>query len=64
MFIVESSKEASYFETISDFILNYVKKIYQRGNDISESLRKLKKKYSLQFSIETENETKKRKLAI
>ena len=65
-FYVGSSKQASDFETTSEFILNYVKKTYHRGNDISESLRELKKtdtnlwKPKLQFSTETEDEAKKR----
>ena len=42
-FYVGSSKQASDFETTSEFILNYVKKTYHRGSDISESLRELKK---------------------
>ena len=40
-FYVGSSKQASDFETTNEFILNYIKKTYSRGNDISEALRKL-----------------------
>ena len=40
---VGSCKQVSDFEITFKFILNYVKKTYQRGNDISASLRELKK---------------------
>ena len=65
-FYVGSSKQASDFETTSEFILNYIKKTYHRGNDISESSREMKKtdtnlrKPKLQFSTKTEDEAKKR----
>ena len=42
-FYVGSCKQVSDFESTFEFILHYVKKTYQRGNDISESLRELKK---------------------
>ena len=67
-FYVGSSTQASDFETTSAFILNYIKKTYHRGNDISESLRELMKKDTnvwkptLQFSNQTEDENKKEKI--
>ena len=40
-FYVGSSKQASDFETTYDFLLNYIKRTYTRGNDIAEALRKM-----------------------
>jgi hypothetical protein len=40
-FYVGSSKQASDFETTSEFLVNHVKKTFDRGNDIAEALRKL-----------------------
>jgi hypothetical protein len=41
-FYVGSSKQASDFETTSEFLINHVKKTFERGNDIAEALRMLK----------------------
>jgi hypothetical protein len=57
---VGSSKQASDFETTSKFLVNYVKKIFDRGNDVAEALRILEPtnthlwKPALTFSIETD----------
>jgi hypothetical protein len=40
-FYVGSSKQASDFETTSEFLINHVKKTFDRGNDIAEALRML-----------------------
>jgi hypothetical protein len=40
-FYVGSSKQASDFETTSEFLINHIKKTFDRGNDIAEALRKL-----------------------
>ena len=40
-FYVGSSKQASDFETTSEFLVNHVKKTFDRGNDIAEALRRL-----------------------
>jgi hypothetical protein len=40
-FYVGSSKQASDFETTSEFLINHVKKTFDRGNDIAEALRVL-----------------------
>ena len=40
-FYVGSSKQASDFETTSEFLINHVKKTFDRGNDIAEALRTL-----------------------
>jgi hypothetical protein len=40
-FYVGSSKQASDFETTSEFLVNYVKKTFNRGNDVAEALRTL-----------------------
>ena len=40
-FYVGSSKQASDFETTYTFLLNYIKRTYDRGNDIAEALRKI-----------------------
>ena len=59
-FYVGSTKQASDFESTYEFLLNYIKKTYTRGNDISEALRKLEVpdtnswKPSLEMSIKTE----------
>jgi hypothetical protein len=34
-FYVGSSKQASHFETTSEFLINHVKKTFDRGNDIA-----------------------------
>ena len=38
-FYVGSSKQASDFETTSQFLLNYIKMTFDRGNDVAEALR-------------------------
>jgi hypothetical protein len=59
-FYIGSSKQASDFETTSNFLINHVKKTFDRGNDIAEALRMLEPtdtnlwKPTLQFSIETD----------
>ena len=40
-FYVGSSKQASDFETTSEFLINHVKKTFDRGNDVAEALRVL-----------------------
>jgi superfamily II DNA/RNA helicase len=56
-FYVGSSKQASDFETTSELLINYVKKTFDRGNDVAEALRTLTPentelwKPTLQFSI-------------
>jgi hypothetical protein len=42
-FYVGSAKQASNYESAADFIINHIKKEYDRGRDIAESLRELKK---------------------
>jgi hypothetical protein len=55
-FYVGSSKQASDFETTSEFLVNHVKKTFDRENDIAEALRTLEPqdidlwKPTLQFS--------------
>jgi hypothetical protein len=64
-FYVGSSKQASDFETTSEFLVNYVKKTFDRGNDVAEALRTLTPedtelwKPTLQFSTATDDTTKK-----
>jgi hypothetical protein len=59
-FYVGSSKQASDFETTSEFLVNHIKKTFDRGNDIAEALRTLKPtdtnvwKPALLFSTETD----------
>ena len=59
-FYVGSSKQASDFETTSEFIINYVKKTFDRGNDVAEALRILEPtntelwKPTLMFSADTD----------
>ena len=40
-FYLGTSKQASDYEVTSEFIINYIKRTFQRGNDIAESLRTL-----------------------
>jgi hypothetical protein len=42
-FYVGSGKQASNYETAADFIINHIKKEYERDRDIAESLRDLAK---------------------
>jgi hypothetical protein len=42
-FYVGSAKQASNYESSADFIINHIKKEYDRGRDIAESLRELQK---------------------
>jgi hypothetical protein len=64
-FYVGSSKQASDFETTSKFLINYVKKTFDRGNDVVEALRRLTPedtelwKPTLQFSTATDDTTRK-----
>jgi hypothetical protein len=37
------AKQASNYESSADFIINHIKKEYDRGRDIAESLRELQK---------------------
>ena len=41
LFYIGTSKQASDFEISSKFIINYIKRTFERGNDIAESLRTL-----------------------
>ena len=65
-FYVESSKHASDNEITAEFVINHIKKTFDRGNDISEALRTLSKvdpdiwKPSLKVSTDTDNEIKQR----
>jgi hypothetical protein len=40
-FYLGSAKQASNYESAADFIINHIKKEYDRGRDIAESLREL-----------------------
>ena len=61
-FYVGSSKQASDYETTSEFVINYIKKTFDRGNDVAEALRTLVKedtsvwKPTLQFSKATDQD--------
>ena len=41
LFYVGTSKQASDFEISSEFIINYIKQTFKRGNNIAESLQTL-----------------------
>jgi hypothetical protein len=64
-FYVGSSKQASDFEMTSEFLVNYVKKTFDRGNDVAEALRTLTPedteiwKPTLHFSTEADDTTSK-----
>ena len=61
-----SSKQASDFETTYTFLFNYIKRTYDRGNDIAEALRKMEVpdtklwKPSLQVSLSSDADEEKR----
>jgi len=38
-FYVGSSKQASDYETTSEYIINYIKKTFNRGNDVAKALK-------------------------
>ena len=40
-FYVGSSKQASNYEITAEFVVNHIKKDFDRGNDIAEALRTL-----------------------
>ncbi len=42
-FYVGSTKQASDYKTTAEFIINHIKKTFDRGNDIAEALRMLTK---------------------
>jgi hypothetical protein len=60
-FYVGSSKQASDFQMTYKFLINYVKKTFDRGNDVAEALRTLTPENTelweptLQFSIATDD---------
>ena len=43
IFHVGSHKQVADFETTNEYVINHIKKTYSYGNDISKSLRILKK---------------------
>jgi hypothetical protein len=57
LFYVGSSKQASDYEITAEFVVNHIKKTFDRGNDIAEAIRTLVKtdtslwKPTLQVSI-------------
>ena len=65
-FYVGSSKQASDFEVTFEFLVNYIKRTYIRGNDIAEALRTMKLpntnlwKPSLQVSLNFNDADEKR----
>ena len=65
-FYVGSNKQASDFETTYEFLVNYIKRTYTRGNDIAEALRKMENphtdtwKPSLRISLSTDTDENKR----
>ena len=65
-FYVGSSKQASDYEITAEFVVNHIKKTFDRGNDIAEALRTLVKadtnvwKPTLKISTETDSKLKER----
>ena len=63
-FYVGSSKQASDYEIPAEFVLNHIKKTFDRGNDIAEALRTLEKpdtdvwRPTLKTSTETDEDLK------
>ena len=66
VYYVGSNKQASDFETTNEFMINYIKRTYTRGNDIAEALRNLEEpviedwKPKLKTSIKKNEDEKKR----
>ena len=65
-FYVGSSKQATDYEITAEFVVTHIKKTFDRGNDIAESLRTLVKQDAdawlptLRISTSTNDETKTR----
>jgi hypothetical protein len=65
-FYVGSSKQASDYEITAEFVVNHIKKTFDRGNDIAEAIRTLTKidtsmwKPTLLLSTETDSAVKER----
>ena len=65
-FYVGLSKQASDFETTYNFLVNYIKRTYVRGNDVAEALRNMEIpdtnnwKPNLQISTSSDADEKKR----
>ena len=49
MFYVGTAKQASDYELSAELIINFIKRIFTRGNDISESLRMLAEFHTKQW---------------
>jgi hypothetical protein len=65
-FYIGSSKQASDYEITAEFVVNHIKKTFDRGNDIAEAIRMLTKtdtslwKPTLQVSTATKPTVKER----
>jgi hypothetical protein len=65
-FYVGSSKQASDCETTAEFVVNHVKKTFDRGKDVSEALRTLVRpdtdawKMTLKMSVDADTNVKQR----
>ena len=42
IFQIGTNKQASEYETTAEFVINYIKRTFEHGNDIAETLRTLK----------------------
>jgi hypothetical protein len=58
-FYVGSAKQALNYESAADFIINHIKKDYERGRDIAESLQELKKPNTNTWMPKLKGSTKK-----
>ena len=45
-FYIRTNKQALEYENASEFMINYIKRTFDRGNDIAETLRTLKSQYT------------------
>ncbi len=65
-FYVGSSKQASDYEITNEFVVNHIKKTFDRGNDVSEALRTLVRpdtdawKPTLKMSVDSDTNIKQR----
>jgi hypothetical protein len=56
VFYVGSSKQASDYEMTAEFVVNHIKKTFDRGNDIAEALRTLVKANAPKLILELRSE--------
>ena len=62
LFQIGTNKQATEYETTAEFLINYIKRTFEHGNDIAETLQTLKNQNmecwmpTLKMSIATDQE--------